>query len=306
MWKQIVLSLLIFHSCGNYLYMQDCFIFIFISFAYPIAFFRPLLHFNKKCKSKPALSWIIKIRRWYYYHFAYHRFNYLYIMNVCSGCHRACWIPKGCKWTSVIWKIWYLYENVKRNHQWMLTVYPKKYAHGFCVAVLCCGHTLTDFPYPSGLLHWHCGNLTIAPVPAKQLWWICINTSYEFIMNDCITTTKQSTTKPCAYFLGYTVEVHLCGKLYADLKLSRSEIRRNGLDHLLTQDIDNSYQIEVMHEPAWSASGRQNTLGGVSSVGQPRVPSVGSSLTATWYGYSISETPHTCFYSARFSDFSRK
>ena len=60
-------------------------------------------------------------------------------------------------------------------------------------------------PYPSGLLHWHCGNLTIAPVPAKQPWWKRINTSCEFIMNDCITTTKQSTTKPCAYFLGYTV-----------------------------------------------------------------------------------------------------
>ena len=57
------------------------------------------------------------------------------------------------------------------------------------------------FPYPSGLLHWHCGNLTIAPVPAKQPWWIWINTSCEFIMNDCITTTKQSTTKPCACFL---------------------------------------------------------------------------------------------------------
>ena len=61
------------------------------------------------------------------------------------------------------------------------------------------------YPYPSGLLHWHCGNLTIVPVPAKQPWWIWINTSCEFIMNDCITTTKQSTTKPCAYFLGYTV-----------------------------------------------------------------------------------------------------
>ena len=61
------------------------------------------------------------------------------------------------------------------------------------------------FPYPSGLLLGHCGNLTIAPVPAKQPWWIWINTSCEFIMNDCITTTKQSTTKPCAYFLGYTV-----------------------------------------------------------------------------------------------------
>ena len=66
------------------------------------------------------------------------------------------------------------------------------------------------FPYPSGLLHWHCGNLTIAPVPAKQPWWIWINTSCEFIMNDCITTTKQSTTKPCAYFLGYTVHVQHC------------------------------------------------------------------------------------------------
>ena len=26
------------------------------------------------------------------------------------------------------------------------TVYPKKYAHGFCFAVLCCGYTFTDFP----------------------------------------------------------------------------------------------------------------------------------------------------------------
>ena len=67
------------------------------------------------------------------------------------------------------------------------------------------------FPYPSGLLHWHCGNLMIAPVPAKQPWWIWINNSCEFIMNDCITTTKQSTTKPCAYFSGYTVHtfIHL-------------------------------------------------------------------------------------------------
>ena len=65
------------------------------------------------------------------------------------------------------------------------------------------------FPFPSGLLSWHCGNLTIAPVPAKQPWWIWINTSCESIMNDCITTTKQSTTKPCAYFLGYTVFVHV-------------------------------------------------------------------------------------------------
>ena len=39
-----------------------------------------------------------------------------------------------------------LYSDV--IFQWCLptTVYPKKYAHGFCFAVLCTGYTLTDFP----------------------------------------------------------------------------------------------------------------------------------------------------------------
>ena len=31
------------------------------------------------------------------------------------------------------------------------TVYPKKYAQGFCFAVLCCGYTLSDFPIYSSL-----------------------------------------------------------------------------------------------------------------------------------------------------------
>ena len=39
----------------------------------------------------------------------------------------------------------YTCVNVKHNHN-IGTVYPKKYAHGFCFAVLCCGYTLTDFP----------------------------------------------------------------------------------------------------------------------------------------------------------------
>ena len=38
--------------------------------------------------------------------------------------------------------------NCSSDHQTLLnhTVYPKKYAHGFSFAVLCCGYTLTDFP----------------------------------------------------------------------------------------------------------------------------------------------------------------
>ena len=96
------------------------------------------------------------------------------------------------------------------------------------------------FPYPSGLLHWHCGNLTIAPAPAKQPWWIWINTSCEFIMNDCITTTKQSTTKPCAYSLGYTVSYTLRLKgapvvntVYRETSnISRSLLGNEIVDHL--------------------------------------------------------------------------
>ena len=103
-------------------------------------------------------------------------------------------VSKRCPWRtqSIPWLLTHL-QYIPRN---MHTVFAL-----LCFVVVI--HWLI-FPYPSGLLHWHCDNLTIAPVPTKQPWWIWINTSCEFIMNDCITTTKQSTTKPCTYFLGYT------------------------------------------------------------------------------------------------------
>ena len=37
-------------------------------------------------------------------------------------------------------------SGLSENTNKLSTVYPKKYAHGFCFAVLCCGYTLTDFP----------------------------------------------------------------------------------------------------------------------------------------------------------------
>ena len=97
---------------------------------------------------------------------------------------------------------WYRMTNIQYIPRNMHTVFAL-----LCFVVVI--HWLI-FPYPSGILHWHCGNLTIAPVPAKQPWWIWINPSCEFIMNECITTTKQSTTKPCAYLLGYTVDAAYC------------------------------------------------------------------------------------------------
>ena len=105
-------------------------------------------------------------------------------------------------------KIWYPLPKLL-NYPLLLQYIPRNMHTVFsllCFVVVI--HWLISL-YPSGLLHWHCGNLTISPVPAKQPWWLWINTSCEFIMNDCITTTKQSTTKPCAYFLGYTSFMHL-------------------------------------------------------------------------------------------------
>ena len=107
------------------------------------------------------------------------------------------------------------------------TVYPKKYAHGFCFAVLCCGYTLTDFPISIRLTSLALWQTNDCPVPAKQPWWIWINTSCEFIMNDCITTTKQSTTKPCAYFLGYTVYLMVLGPFLIRFYSQNTKLRGN-------------------------------------------------------------------------------
>ena len=41
---------------------------------------------------------------------------------------------------------------------------------GVCTVWLCLGIFWWFYPYPSGLLHWHWGNLMIAPVPVKQPW----------------------------------------------------------------------------------------------------------------------------------------
>ena len=58
------------------------------------------------------------------------------------------------------------------------TVYPKKYAHGFCFAVLCCGYTLTDFPISIRLT-------------SLALWQ----------SNDCPSTSKATLMNMDKYFM---------------------------------------------------------------------------------------------------------
>ena len=58
------------------------------------------------------------------------------------------------------------------------TVYPKKYAHGFCFAVLCCGYTLTDIPISTRLT-------------SLALW----------LSNDCPSASKATLMNMDKYFM---------------------------------------------------------------------------------------------------------
>ena len=82
------------------------------------------------------------------------------------------------------------------------TVYPKKYAHGFCFAVLCCGYTLTDFPISirlTSLALWQsndCPSASKATLMNKDKYFIKIN--YERLHNH----NKAKHNKTVCIFLG--------------------------------------------------------------------------------------------------------
>ena len=84
----------------------------------------------------------------------------------------------------------------------LVTVYPKKYAHGFCFAVLCCGYTLTDFPISirlTSLALWqsnHCPSASKATLMNMDKYFMWIH--YERLHNH----NKAKHNKPVCIFLG--------------------------------------------------------------------------------------------------------
>ena len=82
------------------------------------------------------------------------------------------------------------------------TVYPKKYAHGFCFAVLCCGYTLTDFPISirlTSLALWQsndCPNASKATLMNMDKYFMWIH--YERLHNH----NKANHNKTVCIFLG--------------------------------------------------------------------------------------------------------
>ena len=83
-----------------------------------------------------------------------------------------------------------------------LTVYPKKYAHGFCFAGLCCGYTLTDFPISirlTSLALWQsndCPSASKATLMNMDKYFMWIH--YEWLHNH----NKAKHNKTVCIFLG--------------------------------------------------------------------------------------------------------
>ena len=96
---------------------------------------------------------------------------------------------------------WLLYLTARLRHT-IVTVYPKKYAHGFCFAVLCCGYTLTDFPISirlTSLALWQsndCPSASKATVMNMDKYFMWIH--YERLHNH----NKAKHNKTVCIFLG--------------------------------------------------------------------------------------------------------
>ena len=92
------------------------------------------------------------------------------------------------------------------------TVYPKKYAHGFCFAVLCCGYTLTDFPISirlTSLALWQsndCPSASKATLMNMDKYFMWIH--YERLHNH----KKAKHNKTMCIFLG--IYCNLCFSLF--------------------------------------------------------------------------------------------
>ena len=90
----------------------------------------------------------------------------------------------------------------KLNPRLRITVYPTKYAHVFCFAVLCCGYTLTDFPISirlTSLALWQssdCPSASKATLMNMDKYFIWIH--YERLHN----RNKAKHNKTVCIFLG--------------------------------------------------------------------------------------------------------
>ena len=111
------------------------------------------------------------------------------------------------------------------------TVYPKKYAHGFYFAVLCCGYTLTDFPISirlTSLALWQsndCPSASKATLMNMDKYFMWIH--YERLHNH----NKAKHNKTVCVFLGIycTVQCHYHAVQYCNILHKWSQEPRHNI-----------------------------------------------------------------------------
>ena len=139
------------------------------------------------------------------------------------------------------------------------TVYPKKYAHGFCFAVLCCGYTLTDFPISirlTSLALWQsddCPSASKATLMNMDKYFIWIH--YERLHNH----NKAKHNKTVCIFLGiYCIgtipslywHIYIYDKMWYPTTLIDSRMRKCPLiiqSHFFSTKAWNIVRIYVAH-----------------------------------------------------------
>ena len=106
------------------------------------------------------------------------------------------------------------------------TVYPKKYAHGFSFAVLCSGHTLTDFPISirlTSLALWQsndCPSASKATLMNMDKYFMWIH--YEQLHNH----NKAKHNKTVCIFLGIYCSVFTTQTTYTIWRMSKRSIMK--------------------------------------------------------------------------------
>ena len=104
------------------------------------------------------------------------------------------------------------------------TVNPKKYAHGFCFALLCCGYTLTDFPISirlTSLALWQsndCPSASKATLMYMDKYFMWIH--YERLHNH----NKAKHNKTVCTFLGIYCRLLFRPKIFAFSELTVLDI----------------------------------------------------------------------------------
>ena len=110
----------------------------------------------------------------------------------------------------------------------MYRVYPKKYADGFCFAVLCCGYTLTDFPISimlTSLALWQsndCPSASKATLMNMDKYFMWIHC--EWLHNH----NKAKHNKTVCIFLGIYCRCDLCNPgPWFNIKMSYYQYRKS-------------------------------------------------------------------------------